>query len=193
MLAGLGLLVVMVTFTPLVPWWAGRLAGSWEDPKGDVLIVLGGSSSRDGIIGESSYLRAQYAVTAYRQDGFHTVVLTGAGRPIPVATSMRDFMACQGVPASAMLSETASTSTRENALNSRSLLANLPGRKVLLSSDYHMFRACRVFRKLGLAVTPRPVPDAVKRATQLRGRWPAFLDLLLETAKIGYYYARGWI
>jgi hypothetical protein len=56
-----------------------------------------------------------------------------------------------------------------------------------------MFRAYRAFRKLGLEVAPRPIPDARKRAARYRGRWPAFLDLLEETAKISYYYTHGWI
>jgi uncharacterized SAM-binding protein YcdF (DUF218 family) len=190
---GLGLLVAVVTFTPLVSWWGGALAGPWADPKGDVLIVLSGSSANDGIIGESSYLRAQYAVLAYRRDGFRTIVLSGGGQPIPAAMAMRDFMVGQGVPPGVIITETASTSTRQNGLYTRKLLEDLPGKKVLLTSDYHMFRAYRVFRKLGLEVAPRPIPDARKRAATFRGRWPAFLDLLEETVKISYYYARGWI
>jgi uncharacterized SAM-binding protein YcdF (DUF218 family) len=191
--SALGLLVVVVTFTPLVSWWGGELAGPWEDAKGDVLIVLSGSPASDGIIGESSYLRAQYAVLAYRRDGFRAIVLSGGGQPIPIATAMRDFMVCQRVPPGVIITETTSTSTRENGLYTWKLLASLPGKKVLLTSDYHMFRAYRAFRKLGLEVAPRPIPDARKRAARYRGRWPAFLDLLEETAKISYYYTHGWI
>lgn len=191
--AGLGLLVCAVTFTPLVSWWGGKLAGRWNDPNGDVLIVLGGSAGGDGIVGESSYLRSKYAVLAYKQGNFHSVVLSGGGQPIPAALSMRDFLTCEGVPRSAMLTESASTSTRENALYTKQLLKGVPGRMVLLSSDFHMFRAYRVFRKVGLEVLPRPIPDAIKRATRLKDRWPAFLDLVLETVKIVYYFARGWI
>jgi hypothetical protein len=40
---------------------------------------------------------------------------------------------------------------------------------------------------------PRPFPDALKRANSWRQRWPVFLDLVAETAKIGYYLARRWI
>jgi hypothetical protein len=50
-----------------------------------------------------------------------------------------------------------------------------------------------VFRRAGIDVLPRPIPDVVKRGTTWYGRWPAFLDLLEETAKIGYYYVRGWM
>jgi len=97
------------------------------------------------------------------------------------------------VPAQAIQIETQSRSTRENALYVKALLAGVPGRKVLLTSDYHMFRAHRAFKKAGLEVVPRPYPDAGKRASGWTGRWPAFLDLVRETIKIGYYYAHGWI
>jgi hypothetical protein len=33
----------------------------------------------------------------------------------------------------------------------------------------------------------------LKRASTWKGRWPAFLDLISESVKIVYYYARGWI
>ena len=64
---------------------------------------------------------------------------------------------------------------------------------MLLTSDFHMYRAQRTFKKAGLDVLPRPFPDVRKRATSLLGRWEAFLDLTYETAKIVGYYVRGWI
>jgi len=63
----------------------------------------------------------------------------------------------------------------------------------LLTSDYHMFRAHRAFTKAGLAVAPRPFPDAIKRSQNWENRWPVFVELCNETAKICYYYIRGWI
>ena len=64
-LAALGLLVVLVTVTPLAPWWAARLAGPWTNPKGDTLIVVGGSILGNGMIGDSSYWRAIYGALSY--------------------------------------------------------------------------------------------------------------------------------
>ena len=191
---GLGFLFLLVTLTPLDYWWATALAGPWRDPSGDVLIVLGGSMLDNGTIGGSSYWRSVYAVRAWKEGGFHEVVLSGGGsEKTPVAEAMRNFLECQGVPGAAIHLETRSDSTLESALNTRELLIRLQGRKVLLTSDYHMFRARRVFRKVGLEVEPRPYPDVRKRASRWIGRWPAFLDLVLETIKIGYYYARHWI
>src|SRR5262245_47178399 len=69
-LATLGLFVVVATATPLVSWWATALAGEWQEPDGDVLIVLGGSELGDGLIGTSSYWRSVYAVRVWRESRF---------------------------------------------------------------------------------------------------------------------------
>jgi uncharacterized SAM-binding protein YcdF (DUF218 family) len=192
-LAALGLLYVTVSATPLVDWWARALAGRWEDPGGDVLIVLGGGQFEDGIVSESSYLRSVYAVRAFRSGAIQRILVSGGPPQHPVSAAMRDFMAGSGVPREIITLETQSDSTRENALATARILNRDSGRKVLLTSDYHMFRAARSFAKAGLAVRPRPVPDAIKRAARWPGRWPAFLDLCLESAKIAYYAIRGWI
>jgi len=191
--AVIGLTVVLVSCTPLVRWWGYRLAGHWTDPRGDILIMLAGSEGPASMIGYDTYLRTEYALRSYRQDEFRTVLVSGGGPGTPVAVTMRDFLICNGVPSSAILTETASMSTRENALLTERMLRGIPGRKVLLTSDYHMYRAYRAFRKTGLDVTPRPFPDVIKRAGSWGGRWPAFLDLVIETAKIIYYEYRSWI
>ena len=193
-LASIGLLVLTVTFTPLTSWWSRALGGGWNAPHGEVLIVLGGAAdSSDGVLAESSYLRSLYAVRVFRGGGFSTIVLSGGGTPLPVAASMQQFLVSQGVPAALLHTEVNSRSTRENALQLKPILDAMPGAKVLLTSDYHMFRAQRVFRKAGLKVLPRPIPDGYKRSGRWQTRWSVFLDLLSETGKIGYYFVRGWI
>jgi uncharacterized SAM-binding protein YcdF (DUF218 family) len=196
MLAGIGFLYITVTVTPLVNWWAGVLAGPWRDPKGETLIVLGGSLLSNGMIGESSYWRSVYASLAYQSDGFHRVIVSGGTEEnpaFPVSVAMKNFMVCQGVPANVITAETESKTTRENALDVARLLAGDRSLKVLLTSDYHMFRAWRVFTKAGMNVAPRPFPDARKRGNYWQGRWPVFIELCLETVKIVYYYVRGWM
>ena len=137
-LVAFGLLFIFVTVTPLVPWWTRRLAGPWDDPRGDILIVLGGSMLEDGTLGTSSYWRALYGVRVWRQDHFREIFISGGTEANPVAGHMRDFMVFLGVPASIVRIEAESRSTRENALFAQKLLAESPGRKVLLTSDYHM-------------------------------------------------------
>ena len=134
----LGLLLVLVTFTPMVSWWAARLAGPWADPGGDILIVLGGSALTDGILGESSYWRSVYAVRAYREGHFREVIVSGGGPPPPIADTMREFLVCQGIPARVIRTESLLRNTQENAIFVREMLSSTPGTKVLMTSDYHM-------------------------------------------------------
>jgi len=184
---------MVVSIMPIAAWWGRMLAGPWNEPKGDVLIVLGGDVEDDGSMGESSYRRSIYAFLAYRAGGFRDVVLSGGGQGRAVADSMADYLRFRGVPASALHLERDSMSTRENALNAVPILARLPGRKVLLTSDYHMTRAYRAFRSVGMDVTPAPVPDAIKRSTSVAKRWAATVDVVRETGALLYYYLKGWV
>jgi uncharacterized SAM-binding protein YcdF (DUF218 family) len=194
--ACLGLLVAVVTATPLVSRISAALAGPWDNPHGDLLVVLSGSGLEGGTIGLSSYWRCIYTVMAFHEGGFRQIFITGGGAEAgdtPIAIAMQRLIVFLGVPAEAVTVETLSTSTRENALRSVPLLNRMPGRKVLLTSDYHMFRALRVFHKAGLDLQGWPYPDTGKMAASWTGRWPAFLDVLSELTKIAYYKTQGWI
>lgn len=188
-LAAVGLVVAIVSLSPVTYWYATQLAGVWEDPAGEVLIVLGASAAPDGILAVDTHRRANYAVLAWRGGGFRKVVVCGAGLARPI----RDFLVQSGVPADRIVMEDVSRSTRENALEAKRRVEGEGGRKVLLTSDFHMFRARRAFAKAGLDVLPRPIPDVRQRWFTPQQRWVAFLDLAEETAKIVYYWALGWI
>ena len=191
----LGLAVVLITCTPLVKWWAVQLAGLWTDARGDVLIVLTGNMASDSIIGETSYWRSAYTVMAWREGGWRKVIVSGGGggASLPVSEAMKIFLESGGIPESAILSDSKSMSTRESAQYLARVLSEMPGQKILLTSDYHMYRAVRALRKAGVTVTPRPIPDAIKRSGSWNLRWEVFQDLLIENSKIAYYWARGWI
>ena len=193
-LCALGLLVVLVSFTPLVPLWVRLFAGPMEQPSGDILIVLGGSIADPGLLNESSYWRCRFASDTFRKGGFREIIVSGGGSvKVAAGPAMRDFLVAFGVPPEQIRTETRSTSTRENALYVKEMLARESGRKVLLTSDFHIWRARRTFAKAGLAVLPRPAPDALLRARHWQDRWRVFLELTTEAAKISYYFVRGWI
>jgi uncharacterized SAM-binding protein YcdF (DUF218 family) len=187
--AALGWLVLLITFSPLIDWWTAALTGPWNDPRGEVLIVLAGDSAGDGFLGRSSYWRTFYAAGVWAEGGWSRVVISGG----ETAGQMKRLLVSWGVPDGAIEVETASASTRENALFLARQLKGVPGSKVLLTSDFHMARAWRALRAAGLDTAPRPIPDSGKQAATLAERWPVFLRLGEETAKLLYYKARGWI
>jgi uncharacterized SAM-binding protein YcdF (DUF218 family) len=194
LLAAFGLLVLLVSLSAgPISWWAGLLATPWHGPEGDVLVVLAGSHQGD-VIGESSYLRALYAVRAYRLCPYRKIFLSG----FEASGAMREFLVGQGVPGERIELENRSGSTRENVeylapLLRRELDAVSGTRLVLVTSDYHVYRSVALFRKAGFAFHAFPAPDVLKRASFGVRRWPAFLDLCQETVKIGYYRWRGWL
>jgi uncharacterized SAM-binding protein YcdF (DUF218 family) len=187
-LATIGLLTVLVIVTPIDSWWVSAYRGPVDPPQGDVLILISAANDDTGLISFSSYWRARYALYAWQTGGFKTMVISGGG-----GHGIRDFLVLEGVPSGAIVAEWQSTSTRENGINTARLVRGMPGKKVLLTSDFHMLRALRVFRKLGVDVTPSPVPDVAKQAEHLNARFSAFETLSLETVKIVYYRLRGWI
>jgi uncharacterized SAM-binding protein YcdF (DUF218 family) len=189
------LLLVFVSITPFDAWYARTLAGNWTESDGDILILLTAEVNPDGIIGPASYWRSVYAVRAWRNGHFKKIVVSGGvmGTPMSLASALAQFLVGSGVPRDAIILEERSTSTHENAVFTAELISNMPGKKVLLTSDQHMFRASRSFRHAGLEIIPRPVPDVIKRASSILERGPLFFGLQLETAKICYYAAKGWI
>jgi uncharacterized SAM-binding protein YcdF (DUF218 family) len=187
-LAAIGLITVLVMATPIVTWWALAYSGPLEQPKGDVLILLSAATDDRGGISFSSYWRARHALLAWQTGGFKKIVISGGGGP-----GILNFLIVNGVPREVMVAEWRSTNTRESGVETARLLQGIPGRKVLLTSDFHMYRAIRVFRKLGIKVTPMPVPDVLRSTEHWNGRFPAFETLVVESTKIAYYGLRGWI
>ena len=192
-MAALGCLVILVTATPLVSWWATALAGPWNDPDGDVLIVLAGSRIDDDTMGLTSYWRSFYTLLFFKQGSFKRILISGEPAP-----AMRDYIVARGIYPDVIDLESKSISTRESAVMTADLLRRKAStydglRLVLLTSDYHMWRSQRVFQHAGVNTQPRPIGDALKRYNSPLQRWGIFLDLCVETTKIGYYWIKGWL
>jgi len=188
--------VLIVQFSPLDRWYARWLAGTWNDPDGDILVVLSAEELPDDIIGVVSYWRAVYAIRAWRDGHFRAVVVSGGktkGGHLSLAAVIGQFLVAYGIPKDKVFLEERSTSTRENALFTKEMIASWPGKKVLLTSDAHMFRARRAFEAVGLTVAPRPFPDILKHQDFPSYHIPDACTLALETVKIAWYWQRGWI
>jgi uncharacterized SAM-binding protein YcdF (DUF218 family) len=173
--AAIGLITVLVIATPVVSWWARAYAGPIERPRGDVLILLSAAGDDLGGISYSSYWRAREAIFAWQTGGFKKIVISGGGGP-----GIFNYLLAEGIPREAIVAEWLSTSTRENGIETARLIQGIPGKKVLLTSDFHMYRAIRVFRKLGVEVTPMAVPDVLHSTEHWNGRFSAFETMVIE-------------
>lgn len=94
------------------------------------------------------------AVSLYRAGLAPLLVLSGGGREIvPEAEVMRELALAAGVPESALMLESRSLTTLENAIETAKLLAPSGRTAVALVTDgYHAMRARLLFRMAGLRV-----------------------------------------
>ncbi len=188
-LAAVGLLVLVVVFSPFVSWYATKLARPWSSYQGDILVVLSASEPNAGIMDASTYWRCFMAVLYYREHPYEQIIVSGRDS----ARGMRDFLVFNGIPADRIRVEDEAANTHENAVFTARMLAGATGHIVLLTSDSHMFRARRCFAKEGVAIAASSVPDVVKRAGDYSARPQLFIGEVRETASIVYYWYRGWI
>lgn len=186
---GFTAVLLFIQFSPFSPWLVNRLVGAdWNNPDGDILIVLTADEPPDNVMGLISFGRALYGYRAWRDGHFHSVVVCGGQ-----AAAVSQFLTAYGVPRDRIVLEERAVSTRECALQTKQLIASWPGRRVLVTSDVHIFRAKRAFRAAGLPVDARPFPDLLKHWNGQVLRIPESRILFAEIGKIGYYRMRGWI
>jgi uncharacterized SAM-binding protein YcdF (DUF218 family) len=193
------MLMLMVSFTPLVAWMMRDWAVDWYQGDADVLVILGGSMLVDGTgptatLGYDSYLRCNYALWMLQRYRYSYVVLSGADG---MAETMAKYLTAHGVKQS-LLVENSARSTLQNAEFVKKILdhqAGLPPRPkiVILTSDYHTRRARLVFEHAGMPVRVIPVPDINKRLAFPAQHWAAFLTLAEEYLKFGGYQLKGKI
>ena len=103
--------------------------------------------------------RLDKAIEVYRKDPSPTKLIPSGGRgpdeSISEAEAMKRYLLAKGIPQEDILMEDASTTTFENLKNSKQILESRPGRRytALVTSNYHVYRALRYCRKIGLKCT----------------------------------------
>jgi len=146
----------------------------------DAIVVLG-CALRDGAASPALIRRVQCGAALLRRGLAPLLVLSGGGTGRSEAEAMRDIALAEGAPAAALLLESASRNTFENARETALLLRRRGLRRILLVSDrYHLPRAGLLFRAAGLDVAGRIHPSGgMKREWLLYLREAAALPLSL--------------
>jgi uncharacterized SAM-binding protein YcdF (DUF218 family) len=161
--------------------------GGWlivSDPvvQADAIVVIGGDHKPE---------RIRRAVELYRQ-GYALVVIISAGtmvqegaEKLPEAEVMRRQALALGLPDAAMVLETQSNSTLENARCTQAILQSRGARSILLvTSVHHSRRAAVIFREvLGSNVTV-----SVQPAREVAAMFDDWLLRPDEWYVVGYEY-----
>lgn len=192
-------------------------------PRGDVIVVLGGMTREVGyprVINEVNEAgdRVLYAAWLYHQGAAPTILISGGTAPWvspqggpPEAEAIAELLDMLDVPREAVLLETDSRNTYENAVGSYEILEERDmHRIVLVTSALHMPRAYALFQRSGFEVIPAPTDFLVSQAEwdhytqpsipiQVMNLIPSARDLALTTQAIKEYIgmivyrARGWM
>ena len=125
----------------------------------DVIVVLGSQVYPGGRLGPSLERRAQHAAALYRRGMADYVLCSGGVGDNPPSEAE---VACRriielGVPPGAIVYETRSHSTEENAAYSAAIMREQGWRSAIIVTDgFHMLRAAWMFDRAGVFAYPGP-------------------------------------
>ncbi|MFV0623122.1 YdcF family protein [Sphingomonas sp. ac-8] len=177
-----GIVLLLVAWLVLVAVQIVRVGNSAPAGPADAAIVLG-AAIRGDQPSPVFAARIDHGLTLYRNGRVRRLIFTGGyGTGLSRAESevARAYALRRGVPASAILVETRSRTTRENLIEAAALLRAHRLRSALIVSDpLHLKRSLRMAADLGIAAQPAPTPT-----TRYRGLTARSGFLLREV----YYY-----
>jgi uncharacterized SAM-binding protein YcdF (DUF218 family) len=154
------LICTMPPLQEVLTWALVQATPQSQPAKAEVIVVLGGGVSPEGIPVSSSAERAQKAAELWKA-GYAPLVLISGGYtvigPRTEAQSMAIILRGLGVPSKALILESNSLNTFDNAVESQKFLLKRNVQKILLvTSRIHLLRSTLTFRKQGMKVIPIP-------------------------------------
>ncbi len=197
-------------------WAGGRLEQLYpyrppaELPAAQAIVVLGGSTANgrrnwfEPYDSTTALSRVDTAALLYKAQRAPLIIVSGAALEgtVSEAQVMANDLKQQNIPPQAMLLESRSYTTHENALFTTEVLKQRNIDRVLLvTSALHMPRAMAVFRKQGiLAVASPSPPQIVVPGDPGFSFWQpsmralsASRSIVKEYVGLLVYWVRGWI
>jgi uncharacterized SAM-binding protein YcdF (DUF218 family) len=150
-------------------------------PQAAAIVVLGGgtlsaSPPRPWVEVAEAGDRVLYGAKLYRDGKAPLVILSGGrvewyGAGPPEAADMAELLQGMGVPNQAIVLETASNNTYENAVNVQKILQQrqITGPLLLVTSAMHMPRALAIFRHLKMTTIAAPTDFRTTRIPDRQG------------------------
>lgn len=182
--------VVLVAMWALAALWIDHVGTTTKDVAGRAcaVVVLGARVNEGGVASDTLAARVAEGVATRRAGKGEFLVFSGGVGDFPPAEAIvgRDLAVDAGIAAEAILVETNSHSTRENAKETvRLLKAHDVHCAHVVSDPYHLARARWCFRQEGFDVTIGPVLDAPRHRSLSSRLWwtarevPALIRLVL--------------
>ncbi len=192
-LLGIALVILLLSSNEIFSKWLVRSL-EWqylpsEIPQAEAIVILGGGT-RPRIAPRPWYEvneagdRILYGSWLYKQGKAPLLIVTG-GRAEwlgeggnPESEDMAAIAEALDVPSSAIIQESQSFNTRDNAVNTKQILLKKGVNKILLvTSALHMPRSMEIFRKVGIESIAAPTDFLSVQNENSKG-WTVVLDLL---------------
>ncbi|MDD5040587.1 MAG: YdcF family protein [Patescibacteria group bacterium] len=155
---GVAVLALAMTLFNIADFISKPLVRNEQPEARDVIIVLGG-----GVVTDTQTLpwsvqeRVQRGIELYRGGYAEHIIFAGGvvkGHTYSESDIMRNYAEFLGQPAESIIEEPASSSTHENALNTKAIMEHEGfDTALVVTSAYHTKRACAVFKHVGMAIT----------------------------------------
>lgn len=180
-------------------------------PVSECIVVLGGAVEpvlppRVDVELNEAADRVFKAASLYHAAKGNRIVVAGGRQPWSAfeqseAEAIQSLLVDWGVPASAILLDSSSRNTRENAINAKPLLEKAGcGRPLLVTSAAHMARSIAAFAGVGVDVFPVSVDVRVVQVSEYSfmdfvpgaGALSRTTDAMREWLGQKVYQLRGW-
>lgn len=125
----------------------------------DYVIIHGSGLINGSRVSKLLSDRIDKAIEIYRKDPTPPILIPSGGKgsdeAVAEADAMADYMLEKGIPEDHIIRENRSVNTFENLTNCKEIIDSRPGRKyvALVTSNYHVYRALRYCRRIGLKCT----------------------------------------
>jgi len=164
--------------------------------KADALVILGGGiNAKTGEMSIKTEERTLSGAELFKNDVAPIVIVAGGKvgkNPYPEAPAMAELLMLKGVPFESIVQEDQSENTWENAQNVIAITrANNWKKLIVLTSDFHTYRACKFFREQGVDIICRSADRNVINQHTFKRRILGSKAVLREFAANCYYWLKG--
>jgi len=187
----------LVGFTPLVDLLGALAVPERPAERAEAIVVLGaGGVAPGGGLTDSSLRAAMEGVKLFHDGWAPLLVFSGSGGELrrTEAETRAEFARQSGVPPAAIVIAGPVRTTREEAIEVRTLLEPRGIRKVLLVVDGPGApRAIAVFQRVGFEAVPAPWSGTVPTDAAPEERITLLRSLVMEAIARVYYRIMGYV
>jgi len=190
--------LLLVTFTGVNKILITPLVRNETPQQADVIIILGGGIVTDlKMLPWAAQERVKRGIELYKEGYADSIIVTGGivkGQNYTESSFMREYAEFLGASPEDIIEERMSKSTYDNAVYSLQIMDESNWQTALLvTSDFHTKRACRVFEKVEIDITCLAAYPGPGWGKNYFRKLTDAQSIIREYMAIVYYFVKGYI